>query len=127
MDAALVCRAKLSKLKREIVKKKNSTDLKNNFLPTEKVFYNCPIPRKKPQAHPKRPDLTNKNKKIEYSEAFFLILLYFFFYTQLVFVFHLQGDFYIIYPCIVAFFLFLLLKDFDSFRERFFCSLSLLS
>ena len=79
MDAALVCRAKLSKLKREIVKKKNSTDLKNNFLPTEKVFYNCPIPRKKPQAHPKRPDLTNKNKKIEYSEAFFLILLYFFF------------------------------------------------
>ena len=78
MDAALVCRAKLSKLKREIVKKKNSTDLKNNFLPTEKVFYNCPIPRKKPQAHPKRPDLTNKIRKSSIVRRFFSFCYIFF-------------------------------------------------
>ena len=42
-----------------------------------------------------------------------------FFYTQLDFVFHIQGDFYIVQARIAAFF-FLLQKDFVIFHEPFF-------
>ena len=48
-------------------------------------------------------------------ERFFL----FFFCTQPDYIPHLQGDFYITHNNIVAFFLFLLRKDFDIFHEPF--------
>ena len=57
---------------------------------------------------------------IKHQSVFIFFMFYVLFYTQLVFVFHLQRNFYIAHAHILAFCLSLLQKDFYFFHELFF-------
>ena len=64
-------------------------------------------------------------RKTSFSKAFFSSFIIFS-YTQPAFVFHLQGDFGIVYAHIVAF-LFFSMERFYDLSRAFFCNLSLSS